>query len=433
MSKSKFIEIDEKEAKRIDELDTEFENRKDVSLATLFDSELIPKIVKKEPRIFQDCPDQLNLPINCLLYERVYCTIYTNCDSALDPQLIKPYLERGLLLPILASPLSSYKTAFSELITNYPYVSCYTFDLLRFYEDMDYDAEGGLCEQHLENEKNLIYHDLSLQVKDKKQFKKLKSRLEYYFFPKLEPVFGVEAQTIYNLHNEIKKNQLKAIEPLMQRAELLQQLRNSQVFKAIPQTNGDYLTDTQSQIEKLNCRGILELEKEFITKDWIANTLGINYNYKMPVEQYLDYIIPRKKKINNLLNDIAKNQSGNSIKSIKDEIWKINNEIENSKAIETWTFLVNLTQKNWKVVLGLIIGSLIGSNSGNGCSVDPNEIKNKIPEKSALKIPDYPKKTVEWLKEKLEDPSEKIIAKMLSQELKTIQVWNIRKRLSQEK
>lgn len=438
MSKSKFKEIDNKEQKRTDELDYQLAVGKRVSGAKLFASELIPKILMEKPRVFLQCLDQANLPINCLLYPHVYGIIYVNCPSASNPQQLKPYLERGQILPILASPLSSYKTAFSDLITQYPYVSCYMLALLRFYNETDYDKNGGLCEDHFALEKKSLFKDLSLKVRNKERFQALKYVLNNCFFPYLYPPFDVEARTIFELHDEIKKNRLNAIMPFVEKAEILSMLRSSQAFNARPQTNADDLTNIQHTLESLNCNGILELDKQFLTKEWMANSIGIDYNYNIPIEDYLDRIIPRKAKINNLLNKIASKESKRvSIRGINDEIWKINSEISNSKAIDTWTFFVNITENNWKIILGLLLGGLIGYSSGNyaGCSIGSSigvasGIANRIAEKkNILKISHYPQKTIEWIKEKVENQEEKLTAKILSKDLRTIQVWNLRRKI----
>ena len=158
MSRSSIKEIDDKEKKRLDELEDKIIRlRKQPSMVEVFDDELIPKILRKKPRMILNCVDEPNLPINCILYPRVFALVHKDCDLTFNPQLLKPYLERDQVLPILDAPLKDYKQEFCELIEQYPYVNSYEFHFLRFYKTTDYDGIGGMCDDCFETKKRLDF------------------------------------------------------------------------------------------------------------------------------------------------------------------------------------------------------------------------------------------------------------------------------------
>lgn len=283
----------------------------------------------------------------------------------------------------------------------------------------------------------MILKDLSSICKNEKEFRTIKKYLDENFFSYLEPTFEVEARTLEDLHSAVKKDKKEAISPLAQKSEILYALRNSHVFKATPQMNIDDLSNIQQVVQDMNCNNYVDLNEELSEKEWLVKSLQIDYNYNLSLEEYLDIIIPRKNKINRLLNSFLENKKEDSLSGIKAEIWKINKEISNSKALETFTFSTDFAHNNWKILLGMMVGGLIGYSSASfaGCTVGGGAgliggIADRIVQKKgAFKIPNHPTKTTEWIKGKIEDPQEKLIATILLKDIKTVQIWNLRRKI----
>jgi len=222
-------------------------------------------------------------------------------------------------------------------------------------------------------------------------------------------------------------------------SEIVSTLRNSEIFEAAPQMSLDDLSIIRHIAEDLNSKRYPALEEEHFSKEWMAKSLCIDYNSKLSTEEYLDIIIPRKKKINRILGEFLETKKSQPFQSITEEIWKINSELAQSKSLENYTFAVSFAQNNWKVIFGMMMGALIGFSSGSltACTVGgglgtTSAIADKIMQgKGIYKMPKYPKKTIEWIKAKIEDPQEKLIALLLSKDVKTIQLWNLRRKLGQ--
>jgi hypothetical protein len=110
--------IDEKEEARIDNLVDELFSGKEIDQVELFGNETIPKMLKETPlsyfNSFYGVYDKL--PINCLLYPKIIIYVCPYCPCVSNTSLIKPFLERGIVLPVLSYPLKSYKPEFVNLV-----------------------------------------------------------------------------------------------------------------------------------------------------------------------------------------------------------------------------------------------------------------------------------------------------------------------------
>lgn len=125
--------IDKEENERVDKLYKQTESGKEkFTLAEIFGSKAIANILSDKPLSYYDGFSETNskLPLTCLLYSHVLINICPLCTCNVNPSLIKPYLERGLVLPILISNLAKYSPEFIDLVIQYPYIGRYAFDFL---------------------------------------------------------------------------------------------------------------------------------------------------------------------------------------------------------------------------------------------------------------------------------------------------------------
>jgi hypothetical protein len=157
----------------------------------------------------------------------------------------------------------------------------------------------------------------------------------------------------------------------------------------------------------------------------------------MHVEEYLDIMLPRRKKILDLINRLETEKNGErSYKSLKDEIWRINREVSSSKSLEAVSFVTDLVSRNVGILLGMMLGGILGyaSDSFSGCGLggvvgagvaSVSRLANNKP----FKIPSISKRTKEWVEAKIESPQEKLLSAVLAKDIPTIQVYHLRRRL----
>jgi hypothetical protein len=175
--------IDKKEKERINELYKELESGKEKFTATeIFGSNTIAKILSDKPLSYYDSFDDTNskLPLSCLLYPHVLANVCPLCSCNSDPLLIKPYLERGFLLPILNSDLAKYKPKFIDLIIQYPHIGAETFG---FLSDASPYTATVLCEHCYDKEWDRILAKIAKCELPEKEKKKVSRLLQACLIP----------------------------------------------------------------------------------------------------------------------------------------------------------------------------------------------------------------------------------------------------------
>lgn len=441
MPKDIYNRIDKKEKERVDKTTEAFESGKSIDLVEVYGSETIHNFLKERPLMWRRgfYQTDVTLPLNCLIYSKILVSICPGCDCNTNPELIRPYLEKEMILPVLFAPLTEFKADLADLIIQYPYIGVYTYGFLRYIRMMTSDEKGrGLCGECFEKSCTRILKKLSKVPEDRKVIKSLRGYLNYVVFPDLIPTDYQESQILEEIEKAIDKKNVDLLIPLSDKARVLSILRDSQSFGAFPQISQDDLSNINDVLLKMISPLRPEAIEQVTEKEWIVKALNIDYNPAISVEDYLDIILPRKKKINSLVNEFISHEGKMQwLSRVQDEIWKINEEVSSSKALELLTFATSFVSNNAKILFGMLMGGLIGYSSGSfaGCGLGGlgglfGGIAEKLISKhGAFSIPKYPKSTVEWIKEKLESPEERLLSIMLSKDIRVIQIWSLRKKL----
>lgn len=433
--------IDKEEEEKVKMLWKTLESRKRLTAAEIFESKTIAKIVEEKPLSFNYSFRESNatLPLNCLLYPQVLVTICRGCDCNRKPELLRPYLERQMVLPILTHPLEEFDSDFADLIVQYPFIGVYTLNFIRDAQIFTSPERQALCPHCYEESANRILKKVSETAGEHK--KEAKNLLDKTTFFLLSPAFEQEFQILKEIENAVDQRNLELVTPLTSKACVLHTLRMSQIFEAIPQVSYEYLDYISETIPKMGLSIDTPITEQIEEKEWAVKALNLDYNPSMVVDEYLDIISPRRDKINSLVNEvITKKESGEALSKINDEIWEINREISSSKAIESLSFFTNFVSDNTKILFGMLAGGLIGYTSGSitGCGLGTfggfvsGMVGELISKRIALKVPKYPKKTLEWLKAKIEGPEERLLSIMLSKDIKIIQTWALRRKLKKK-
>jgi len=436
--------IDRKEEEHVKKLADAFDAGEGITLNEVFNSEMIPKMLDERPLSYIDSFHKGDpaLTLNCLIFPRMIVTICPGCDCNANPELIKPYLESGIVLPVLLAPLQDFKAGFADLALQYPYIGLHTFDLLRFVQSYSTagEDESAICPHCFDDACERILKKLSESNGDKKKISDAGGVLKNITFPSLRPTFDHELRILKEIEGAVSQENPELVHPLTTKATTLYALRNSQIFDAIPEIAQEDLSNIGETLRKSDLSLDQKIVEAIEERKWIIDALCIDYNPKMPFEEYLDIILPRRKKICSLVNSLVSDKENDQRvrAQVNDEIWKINEEISSSKAIELLTFLTNFVSDNSKILFGMLVGGLVGYSSASfvGCGLGiagglAGEMVRKFVSKQgvAFRVTKYPKRTMEWLKEKIESPEEKLLSIMLSKDIRVIQTWALRKKL----
>ncbi len=431
-----------REEKRINDLLRTFNSGEEITPADVFNSKEIPEILNEKPISYLTSfnVDDTALPLNCMLYPRTIVSICSKCDCNSNPELIKPFLERKLILPVLSEGYENYNPNLMDILIQYPHIGFPSLWLLRVVQ-FSFTPEKeplAVCPHCFKEKTNEILKDLSQKSLDKKQKSSLESYLKRVLLPKLNPPRGQDADILFQVMDAVNQNNWKLLRLLGREADLVNTFRVANIFSAIPQVNQQYLEDTIKILGDLKITIPQDIAEEIENKEWLVESLNIGYNPEIPIEEYLDIIVPRRKRINSLVSELV--STGIFNKQLNDEIWKINQEISSSKSLETLDFLTSFTSNNASMIFSVLTGALIGYMSGDfiGCGLGgigglTTGIAGKIVSKyQSFKIPRYPRKTIEWIKARIEGPEQRLLSLILAKKTKTIQVWGLRKKMKKK-
>lgn len=435
--------IDKREEEKCERLWQALQSGENITSLEIFESKSVANMLEEEPLSIQPSfrETSVALPMNCLLFSKILVTICPMCSCSGNPKLLRPYLEREMVLPILTFPLQHYNADFANLIIKYPYIGAETYLFVK--EAHAFTSPLGrksyMCPHCFGEDCEKILKRLSETIRDKKKAESAIEYLKDVTFPYLTPTLDQESQILQEIQAAVDGKRLDLLYPLTRKASLLETLRMSQAFEAIPHVAHEDLSNIAETTRKIGLSLDTEIAKQIAERELVVKALNIDYDPAMPLEDYLDIIVPRRKKINSLVNElILSKDRDKKLSKLNDEIWEINEEISSSKAIETLTFLTDFVSDNAKILFGMLLGGLIGYSSASfaGCGLGSSlgglssaAFQKVVSKYEVFKIPKYPKKTLEWLKEKIEGPEERLLAMMLSKDIRVIQTWAVRKKL----
>jgi hypothetical protein len=440
MSKSIFERIDDEEEKRLDAIEEELDSEKEVSPAEILGNENLAKMLNDKPLLFLDSlhGSSPELPSKCLINSKILGFVCPKCDFAKKPELLKPYLERELIIPVLGSHLADYKKSFSEMIIEYPYIGSGTVEFLR--NDLILSSPDGnaMCPHCFKKRCNQVLKKIDSVIKNQEVNQTIKGHLKKSVFPYLSSYSLSQMKILDEMEKTIIEAKFERFDLLEKQLYVLNNIRYAQTFNACVQINRDDLKSINDHLSKSEF-DLSKLSTDFDEKKWAIEALHIDYDPKMPIIDYLDIIKDRQKKVTTLLTNLLYNERGKpvDISHVANKIANINHELVSSKSMELFTCSTSFLRNNSGVITSMLLGGLIGYSSANflGCTLGSatgllGSIGAKLLSKEInFNVPESPKNTLEWLKSKVEDSEEKITASLLAKDIEIIQIWNLRKKL----
>lgn len=435
MVNSYYEKLDESEKSRIEEVHKNSKDTKLVFFKDIFRNKSIIKAVTEKDKAYIHSFDSEIIPSAILFYKTVFVEICPGCKCVWEPELIKPYLEKKIIIPILQNPYSSYNNNFSDIILQYPHISMYEFDTFRTLRLYD-EVKKGICPSCASESLNkcyeLIEQNLDMFPKDK-PVNYYQKYFTHIMAPALKPFLYPDYLLINEIENSINEHNFVKYDQLSETCSLIHHLRSSQAFKTIPQikfnevnTINDLLNSTYSNIKY----DVTEIENA------ISNGLKLVYNSKLPLDIYLDIITKNRSKINKITKNIIEGSDPNKDTYYSDIITKIEEinseiiEIQQSKRHELLNIITNFLKNNTTLLTGCFIGAalgltghgleFLGLGAGSGI-IAQNLLKNKI------NITDDLKPQISRLLLNLTPGYERLLAYYLSKELEVIQIWIVQK------
>jgi len=255
----------------------------------------------------------------------------------------------------------------------------------------------------------------------------------------LVPPFAAESSFLDEMLQTAKSGKWRMLQRIIDQAFVLGKLRECSVLGAVPNVPNDDLRNIGQLAEGFGVRLDPSYAERLDEADMAMRSLNLEYLPSMPVQQYLDIVIPRKEKIAKLLNRLLESDAderGRRVKTLNDEIWKINREISASRTLETISFMTDFATDNMSIIFGMLAGGLLGYTSASfvGCGLGAGVGGGSLGAasrllKKPLRVRKVPRRTAEWIAAKLESPKEKLMSLLLAKDITTIQVYQLRRKL----
>lgn len=435
MDKTFLKKLDASEFSRVEEKAEEVRKETSLQITSLFRSEVVAKTLEKGNQAFINGFEQEILPNTIPFSDRVFLEICPACKCVKSPELLTPYLERGLVVPILGAFYQNYSPRFIESILGYPHISRFEFDggrILTFQRTVaKLMSETEVTT--LEKKCNSLIQNLPLN-RERKLWET--HRLETVFI-NLQPYFYPDNKILHKLSKSLEERNSSKFTRLFILSHVIYSFRNSQVFSFIPQVRIEHV----GTLKLLNKReyGGVKFDISDIRR-FIMTGLKLSYDLSLPLGTYLDIVSERKSKISNIVNNIidkAKPEKETFLTNLQTELEHINQEVEalkSSKKGVAIDLVTNFALQNKSIIAGLIMGASMGIAGlgfvGCGAGMASGIATKIVSKKTEISMPKEADALTKRLTTVLEPHYEKILAKALSANIHTIQIWQLRKKVT---
>jgi len=423
--------LDESEAKRTRGITNNW-YRKGGAVDEIFRSEEVRDRVRKgSTALLSGAYDIQKVSLTLPFYDFTMPEVCDSCPCVTKPELILPLLENDLAIPILTSRYSTYPRKWISNLLKYPHISSAEGYSLRVAASIERSRQGGGICQHCvdrivrESNKNLRGYD-----KETQRYYKL--GLEGLVMPSLAPFLGREAMLLDDAASSIRVNDKARFQQVLSMAEAVGQFRLSRSLGSVPQV----------PMEMMNAVGDIEAKYPALgipyddagVRQAVEEGLNIAYDPGLSLEKYLDIIVPRRSQISSLVAEISLEAKGaKGLLKVQQEVEEINTEIRRvsrSSRSNVLEFSTNLFSGNRGLIARCLAGAALGFNFGGplgaaiGSSVGvTSHFANKI------ELPSSGLKPSKKLIEILEPGYHKVLAYLLSTDVKYVQLWSLQKKL----
>lgn len=434
MDKAYLDKLDLSEEKRVNEQITEISKNESKSLSPLFKNKNVALALEKGNQSLLSCYDEI-LPNIVPFSEHVFMKICPTCWSDKSPSVLMPYLERNLIIPILQVPYSYYSPKVIETLLNYPHLSFYEYKSAKKFVL----SKKGTClpDAQVDSLNSRIISNFdkafpSLKDTSRQRVDSLFSRIEPFLYP--------DSELLFELLKSVQAKDINKYKSIQSISYLVNSFRNGQAFSLIPQVS----IENVDALEFCNISNIGQIDFEVSDiRNNIMNGLKLSYNPALPLESYLDIVVEKRRVISNIVSRILKTPHADNIQllsTIQAEIQRINYEAEklqSSTKAMTLDLFTNFATGNKSIIAGFVMAAsmgvgglgLLGCSAGIATGIGGKVLSTKVD----IQVPKISDKLKDRVSTFIEPSAEKILAKTLSTDINTIQVWQVRKRLNKIK
>ena len=400
---------------------------------TLVKSDVIRKTLESGNQVYTGSNSQI-LPNTIPFSDRVFVEICPSCKCVHSPNLLKPYLERDLVIPVLNSKYDEYSPNFIELLLAYPHMSNVEFYGIRNLALANTSSIPLASRNEISAMRDACLSSVNVTHLDDFQ-NDIRS-----IFVDLMPFYSSDIEILLQLMNGINKKDKSNIERIYWLSVLIGRFRSSQVYPLTPQIRipeFEILNRIPEEYQGLN----FNLSD---VRNALMSGLKISYDSTIPLETYLDIVTERKGAIRQVVKKIMEQidpENPAYLSALKVEIERINTEVrslgKSSKGYTTELFTNFVAQNKGSILTGLITTASLGLMGmgvvGCGAGALSGLATKAVSKISSASIPDSFNVLTGRMSAFLEPSYERFLSKTLSTNINVIQLWQIRKALAKNK
>jgi hypothetical protein len=374
------------------------------------------------------------LPSVSMFYDRILLQVCQACPCAKQPNLIEPYLERGLVIPILPGSYVYYPPDFVDTILRYPHISSAEFEIFRTYS-LFRQENTYICPHCRERERTKYLPALNRLLPGSEFKAQISSALI-----DASPFLPSELVLVDEMRRQLAAKDKRRLLAVLSLIRSVGFFRTAQAFSAIPQVS-------LSEVERLEKAS--KVDPEAITGEYeimdirnsVLNGLRLAYNPAIPVDTYLDIIEPRRRTISHIVTDMiakSKPSSQEFLSNLQSEVEHVNSEvrdIKSSKRTKMFGLTTGFLSQNKEIIAGCLGGAITGLKEFGiiGCasgSLMGSLGLGALKKLGQIKVPAEATEMKRMIFEGLEPSIEKFLSFYLSRDLTAVQVWQLQRKIS---
>lgn len=437
MDKGFLEELDKSEHLRVSKRIQEAVKKGEMNAKSFFKSEAVSRTLEQKNQAILSGFQAEILPNIVPFSKCVFVEVCPDCGCTRNPELIKPYLDRQFVIPILGATYVAYPKHFIDLMLGYPHISCHEF---YNYRNLALIQQKGIkrltpdkVDNYFKKSRSLAKHFSS----DRGLRKWAQKTIRGQIFVNLEPFLYPDYEVLSMLVTALQKKDENEFDRIRVLTHIIREFRSAQVFPVVPQIEIEHL----ETLELIEHRPNMQADYDLVEiRDLVMKGLRLSYDTSLPLETYLDVVTDRKHKIQRIVDDIIQKASTEKeilLSSLQREVERVNQEVETLKSSKRRVIIdlvTNFALQNKSIVSGFVIGAGLGIGGlgliGCGTGVLSGLLAKAVSKTAKVSWPKEKNELTRKLSTVLEPHYEKFLAEALSKDLRVVQIWQLRKRIT---
>jgi len=427
MDKKKLETIDKDESGRIDEFSNRWNIEKSIDVEDIFKHKNLINAINNDNALIGSF-DEKQILSSVPFYSAIFVQVCPKCSCVKNPDLLKPYLNSNVVIPILTDHYSEFAKQFVMEIIRYPHISFREFDFYRFSELWKLES------QHTCN------HCVQKRIQKIKDFVNKKGGDDQLIFMTnqienlLRPYAGRDINLLDMVVSAILNDNSELLHQILDLSYSINTIRSAQAFHSACSMPFDVFNICQ---EKLISSMTKSFEKDIQNvRNMVTSGLSLSIPKEMSVDKYLEIVLRHQQKIRETIDFIIERASSGtgeiSYSTLIQIIAEVNDDIRKAQQTKRYTAYkaaVGFASGNKTMIAFLLLAGALGLTGnffGCGASTLAGPFLQKF---GKIKTDKSINELQDIIRQSVEPATNTLIAEYLGMSIEQVQVWRVWKEL----